>query len=474
MAGTHSGVGKTTVATGVMAALRRRGTQVGAAKVGPDFIDPGYHRLATGHPSRNLDTFLNPPDLLASLAARACLGRDILVIEGVMGLFDGAYEQTAGDMATPARLALASTASVAVLTKTPVVLVVDASAINQSVAALVHGFATWSAEVPVHGVILNRVGSDAHEDSLRRALADLPVLGALRRDPAFAWRDRHLGLVPVAERPNEILAALQTLAGAVERSVDLDALARLAAAAPQMEAPPLPPARSSYRLRDPRDTTLGAVGGGHDHRPRIAVAAGRAFTFVYPETLERLEEAGAELLPIDPAGDDGLPAEVDGLYAGGGFPEVYGEQLASNRAMLEQVADAAGDGLPIWAECGGLLWLARALDDRPLCGVVPATATMTSKLTLGYRTARVRSDNPVAPAGKRLRGHEFHYSRLEPAGDALELSNHRESWQEGHASKSMLATYLHLHLGADPAPAERFVRAAAIWHRDRTRRHAVG
>jgi cobyrinic acid a,c-diamide synthase len=210
-----------------MAALRRRGAKVGAAKVGPDFIDPGYHRLATGHPSRNLDTFLSPPALLPALAARANDGRDILVIEGVMGLFDGAYEpslppsagqaggaggglgRTGGAASEPggsAGLAVASTASVAALTGTPVILVVDASKMNQSVAALVHGYGIWSAEVRLRAVILNRVGSDAHEEGLRRALepVGIPIVGVLRRDDAFAWRDRHLGLVPVAERPEEI------------------------------------------------------------------------------------------------------------------------------------------------------------------------------------------------------------------------------------------------------------------------------
>jgi cobyrinic acid a,c-diamide synthase len=434
-----------------MAALRRRGAKVGAAKVGPDFIDPGYHRLATGHPSRNLDTFLSPPSLLPALAARANEGRDILVVEGVMGLFDGAYEPSG------VGLAVASTASVAALTATPVVLVVDASKMNQSVAALVHGYATWSTEVPVRGVILNRVGSDAHEEGLRRALEPLaiPIVGVLRRDDDFAWRDRHLGLVPVAERPEEIAAALRVLADAVERSVSIDAIIRLAAAAPSVAASPLP--------------AVGASSVGRTFHPKIAVAGGPAFTFIYPDNLERLEEAGAELLPIDPMRDAGLPVgadgsvEIDGVYAGGGFPEVYAEELSTNRPMLEHVAAAAARGVPIWAECGGLLWLASALDGHALCGVVPATARMTPHLTLGYRTATVCRDNPVAAAGQSLRGHEFHYSQVDPPGDGLSLASHRDTWLEGYAGDSMLATYLHLHLGADPGPAERFVAAAASW-----------
>lgn len=474
--------------------------KVGAAKVGPDFIDPGYHRLATGHPSRNLDAFLCPPALLPALAARASDGRDILVIEGVMGLFDGAYEpsrrQSSDDVGwgggAATALAVASTAAVAAITRTPVVLVVDASKMNQSVAALVHGYATWSPEVPVRAVILNRVGSDAHEEGLRRALepVGIPIIGTLRRDDAFAWRDRHLGLVPVAERPAEIEAALAVLADAVERYVDLDAVARLAASAPTVEAVPLPQtralganlARGRSKAAGASAISPGAAAGARAisspgaaakarrlRRPRIAVVGGRAFSFVYPDNLERLEEAGAELVPVDPTSDSGLPCgtdgsvEIDGIYAGGGFPEVYTEELSANRPMLEHVAAAAASGVPIWAECGGLLWLALALDGHGLCGVVPATAVMTKQLTLGYRTATVRRANPVAATGARLRGHEFHYSQIDPPGDAMSLVSHRDSRLEGYASPSMLATYLHLHLGADPGPAERFVLAASSW-----------
>jgi cobyrinic acid a,c-diamide synthase len=468
-----------------MAALRHRGSIVAAAKVGPDFIDPGYHRLAAGRSSRNLDTFLSPAHLVPSLAARAGEGGDILVIEGVMGLFDGAYDQhgpaPAGGRSTarPA-LAVASTAAVAALTRTPVVLVVDASKLNQSVAALVHGYATWSPDVAVRAVILNRVGSDAHEEGLRHALepVGIPIFGVLRRDDDFAWRDRHLGLIPVAEHPAEILASLAVLAGAVERSVDLDAVVRLAGTAPHLAVPALPPVRvagASAPVGSPKISGPRAVSSGHACRPRIAVAGGPAFSFVYPDNLERFEEAGAELVPIDPTTDDGLPSgadgsvEIDGLYAGGGFPEVYAEELSANRPMLEGVAAAAARGLPIWAECGGLLWLSSALDGHALCGVVQATARMTTRLTLGYRTATVLHDNPVAAAGATLRGHEFHYSLLDPPGEALSLANHRDTRLEGYATSSVLATYLHLHLGASPAPAERFVSAAASWRDLRAR-----
>ncbi len=438
VAGTHSGVGKTTVATGLMAALRRRGVAVGSAKVGPDFIDPGYHRLATGRTGRNLDSFLCGPAAIASIAAKAAAGADLLVVEGVMGLFDGA-----GTSAT------ASTAEVAHLLDAPTVLVVDAAAMSSSVRALVDGYhhhllSRWSR--PLAGVILNRVGSDYHEALLRGALAEgpVPVLGALRRDPALSWRDRHLGLVPVVEDPDRVGASLDRLAEVVGRSVDLEALQRVAAGAPRLAAHPLPAARPVA----PQPV-------------RIAVVSGRAFSFAYPDNLERLEEAGAELVDLDPLTDPALPAGVQGLYACGGFPEVFAEQLEANASLRADVAARIGAGLVTWAECGGLLWLVRTLDGHRLCGAIPAEATMGTRVILGYRTATLRVDTPIGPAGMALAGHEHHYSSVEPPGAAMELAGRAGSRLEGWATPRLLATYLHLHLGADPAPAERFVSAAA-------------
>jgi len=437
VAGTSSGVGKTTVATGLMAAFARRGVRVAAAKVGPDFIDPGYHALATGRPGRNLDAWICGAGTVAPLAGRAGHGAELLVVEGVMGLFDGA----ADDGAT------GSTAQVARLLDAPVVLVVDASSMSGSVAALVHGFATFDPNLHLGGVVLNRVGSDGHEVMLREALAPLgvPVLGVLRRDAAWAWRDRHLGLVPVAERPGEVAGSLDALASAVGASCDLGAIEGLAATAPRREVPdpPLPPA------------------GGP--RVRVAVAAGPAFTFAYRDNLEALEAAGAELVAVDPTVDSRLPEGCAGLYAGGGFPEVFAGALAANRPLLDDVAARCRHGLVTWAECGGLLWLARSLDGHALVGVVPADGRMTGRLTLGYRRATVRVDNPVAAAGAELRGHEFHYSALDPPGDAVELASRFGRGRAGFAGPSLFAGYLHLHLGADPAPAARFVEATRVY-----------
>jgi cobyrinic acid a,c-diamide synthase len=441
IAGTASGVGKTTVATGLLAALRRRGVAVAPAKVGPDFIDPGYHAVASGRPGRNLDAWICGPDAVGPLAGRAAAGADLLVVEGVMGLFDGAASaRHDGESVDPD---LASTAQVARLLEAPVVLVADAAATSRSIAALVHGFATFDRSIQLGGVILNRVGSDTHEAMLRDALAPLgvAVLGALRRDDALTWRDRHLGLVPVVERPEEVRRSLDRLAAAVERYCDLDAVVALGGTAPPVDV-------DDVRLP-------GRVG-----HARVAVAGGRAFSFSYPDNLEALEAAGAELIPFDPLTDAALPDGVDALVAGGGFPEVHAEALAANQPLLDDVRRRLAGGLTTWAECGGLLWLARSLDGRDLVGAVPADGTMARRLTLGYRRATTRADSPLGPAGTRLWGHEFHYSTLEPAGDALELTGRSGTSRAGWATPRFLASYLHLHLGAAPERAEAFVRRA--------------
>lgn len=437
VAGTHSGVGKTTVATGLMAAFRRLGRAVGAAKVGPDFIDPGYHALATGSVGRNLDSFLCGAVAVPGIAARAAAGRDLLVVEGVMGLFDGVGSTSC-----------ASTAEIATLLEAPVVLVVDASSMSSSVRALVDGYDHHLAERfgrRLGGVILNRVGSDTHETLLREALAGAPpVLGVLRRDQAFAWRDRHLGLVPVVERPGEIGSSIELLGRAVRSGIDLEALERLARGAPDR------------RVEAPRRARPAAPG-----RVPVALVSGPAFSFSYPDNLERLEEAGAELVPVDPTSDRSLPEGVRGLYACGGFPEVFAEQLSANRPLLDDVRRRVSAGLTTWAECGGMLWLSRSLDGHRLAGALATDASLGTRVTVGYRTATVLTDCPIAPAGSQLRGHEHHYSSSEPAGDALQLVGHSGTTRQGWAGPGLLASYLHLHLGGDPGPAERFVAGAA-------------
>ena len=433
IAGTHSGVGKTTVATGLLAALGRRGIRVGAAKVGPDFIDPGYHSLACGRPSRNLDVRLCGERVVGAVAARAGAGCDLLVVEGVMGLFDGAASGPE-----------ASTAHVADLLGAPVVLVVDAAAMSGSVAAVVHGFSTLDPSLRLGGVVLNQVGSDGHEHLLRQALAPLgiPVLGVLHRDDRLTWRDRHLGLVPVAERPEAVRAALGALAEVVSARIDLGAVVALARTAPS---------RTTGEIPVPPPAGAAAV---------VALAGGPAFSFTYPELPEALVAAGAEVVPFDPRHDPALPARATALIAGGGFPEVFAGELAANEPLLADLRSRVGAGLPTWAECGGLLWLARSLDGRPLAGVVPADGRMTDRLTLGYRRACTRSPSPLGPAGTALQGHEFRYSDLDPEGDALDLSGRFGGGRAGFATPTLLATYLHVHPAGEPAAVGAFVRAA--------------
>jgi cobyrinic acid a,c-diamide synthase len=441
VAGTGSGVGKTTVATGLMAAFARRGLRVAGFKVGPDFIDPSYHALATGRPGRNLDPYLCGPELIAPLFAHGAAGADLAVVEGVLGLFDGA----AG------RGELASTAQVAKLLGAPVLLVVDAGAMARSAAALVLGFAGFDSQVRLGGVVLNRVGSERHERMLREALAPLgiPVLGVLRRHPALATPERHLGLVPVDERRAAAARTVAALGEAITSACDLPAVAALAGGAARPVAAPWEPAAAAQPRRPP-----GAVG------PRIALAAAPAFTFVYQENLELLRASGAELVPFDPTADEALPEGASGAYLGGGFPESYGEALAANARLRAAVRRLAATR-PLLAECGGLLYLVEALDGLPMCGVLPARARMTGRLVLGYREALAATSSPLAEAGRTVRGHEFHYSSVDPAaGDppAWLLDGARP---EGFARGGVHASYLHTHWAATPELPARFVAACA-------------
>jgi cobyrinic acid a,c-diamide synthase len=306
--------------------------------------------------------------------------------------------------------------------------------------------------VSVAGVICNRVGSDGHEAMLRSALAPLglPVLGMLHRDDSFTWRDRHLGLVPVVEQPAAISASIGRLAASIERSCDVGAISLLARSAAPLETSLLPPAKLQ-----------GAA--------RVAVAGGAAFSFVYRDNLERLEEAGGELVEFDPTVDESLPEAVDALYVGGGFPEVYAGSLTGNTKLLAEVRRRVTGGLVTWAECGGLIFLSKSIDGSRLCGAISTLAHMTDRLTIGYRHAVVRTANPVAPLGARLAGHEFHYSNVVPAGDALELTGRLGGGLGGFASPTLLASYLHCHLGATPGPAERFIATAAAARHDGAR-----
>jgi cobyrinic acid a,c-diamide synthase len=445
-----SGHGKTSVATGLLGALRERGLAVSPHKVGPDYIDPGYHALAAGRPGRNLDPWLVGEDQIVPMFRHGACSpvlADVAVIEGVMGLFDGASGQ--GDFA--------STAHVARLLGAPIVLVVDAAGFSSSAAALLHGFATFDPRVWLGGVIFNKVGSAYHEQLLRDAAgaAGVPVLGAIRRLDQLAVPSRHLGLIPAAEHGGNAGAAVEALTTVVGGTVDLEAVLRLA--------------RTSGALPDTLDLDAERAVVPVP-RPCIAVAGGAAFTFGYAEHPELLAAAGAEVVTFDPLRDEKLPADVHGLIIGGGFPEEHAADLSANASLRAEVAALARAGAPVIAECAGLLYLSRSLDGHPMCGVLDLDTAMTGKLTLGYRDAVALTGSPLGLAGTRAHGHEFHRTTVRP-GD---LTANAWRWQgrdsvvtEGFVSGQVHASYLHTHWNGMPGAPARITAAAREYLRAR-------
>ncbi len=473
-----SGCGKTTVATGLMAALRGRGLAVSGHKVGPDYIDPGYHALATGRPGRNLDAFLCGEELIGPLLARGAQGADVAVIEGAMGLFDGVVSPAGSGPAD-----FGSTAHVARQLGAPVVLVVDAASAGRSVAALVMGFAGFDPQTRVAGVILNRVGSDRHELLLREAVASIgiPVYGAIRRTDTVTTPSRHLGLVPVAERVAVARATVARLAALVADSCDLEGILSLARQAPLVPAEPWDPLAALIHdpLRPDAKTCPDSAGsrkpsfpssessnfliypdGGVVGRPVIAVAEGAAFTFGYAEHAELLGAAGAEVVPFDPLRDEALPDRTAGLLIGGGFPEVYAAELSANEPLRCEVAALAATGAPVAAECAGLLFLSRTLEGLPMCAVLDADGSMTDRLTLGYRRAQAARDSVLAPAGQHVRGHEFHRTAVAPASGRCAAWRLSSGTSEGHVNGNVVASYLHIHWAGHPGFAAKFAAAA--------------
>ena len=419
----------------VAAALAARGLTVSGHKVGPDYIDPGYHALATGRPARNLDPYLVGAGRIVPLLLHGAAGADIAVIEGVMGLFDGRLG-TDGE---------ASTAHVAALTATPVVLVVDVSHASRTHAAVVAGLAGFDPAVRIAGVVLNKAASARHADEVVAALrpAGIPVLGVLPRDTGVQTPSRHLGLVPAAER-DESAAMIARLAGLMEQHVDLDAVAAVARQSPDLLGTPWDPAAE--------------VRGAAAARPVVAVAAGRAFTFGYTETFELLRAAGCEVVSFDPLTDTCLPAGTAGIYLGGGFPEVHSEHLAANTALLAALRSAIAAGVPTVAECGGLVYLCRRIGEHAGVGVLPGDAAMTPRLTLGYRAATAPADTVLTRAGQQVTGHEFHRTQVVFDG-AVSAAWQLPDGPEGFASMSLHTSYLHTHWAGHPELAQRFAEA---------------
>jgi cobyrinic acid a,c-diamide synthase len=388
IAAPHGRSGKTTITLGLIVALRQRGLVVQPFKKGPDFIDPSWMTLAAGRPCRNLDLYFLPPEKLEQHFSASCRDADLGLIEGAMGLFDGLDLEGSN-----------STAAIARTLRCPVVLVIDAARMTRSAAAMVQGFQNFDPRVKIAGVILNQVARPRHEDMLRRSIehyTGLPVLGALSKKRDFVIPDRHLGLIPAAENES-IHAALAATGAAVAANVDLDALLAIAS-----QVPDLPPGP------EPQQPPLPRV--------RLGIFHDRAFTFYYPENLEALEQAGAEVVPVDSLEDEKLPA-IDGLYIGGGFPEIFAARLEANVSLRRAVKRAIVEGMPVYAECGGLMYLARRLNYQgrwyEMSGALPFDVTMSSRPQgHGYTTMIVEGESPLFSRGSVIKGHEFHHSRV--------------------------------------------------------------
>ena len=446
-----SGSGKTTVATGLIGALRQAGHTVAPFKVGPDFIDPGYHGLVAGRPGRNLDPVLVGEGLIGPLYGHGAGGADIAVIEGVMGLFDGRIGFSA---TTPVA---GSTAHVAGLLGAPVILVVDARGQSHSIGALLHGFSTFDTATRVAGVILNRVGSARHEQVLRQACeqAGVPVLGAIPRAAELELPTRYLGLVTAVEYGRRARLAVEAMTALVARHVDLAAV--VAAAGSRAPDPPWDPAAA-----------VGETVGLRTAHATVAMAAGKAFSFGYAEHAELLRAAGADVVEFDPLIDP-LPDGTDAVLLPGGFPEQFTAELSANGVVRRQINELAAAGAPIHAECAGLIYLASELDGYPMCGVLAGSARFTPHLTLAYRDAVAVADSPLYSVGQRVVGHEFHRTTVtfadsyQPAWmyQVPEADHGSDSVRDGVVHSGVHASYLHTHPAATPDAVVRFVAHAA-------------
>ena len=446
IAGVRSGVGKTTIATGIMGALTRRGHRVQPFKAGPDYIDPSYHQLACGVPSRNLDTWLLPHPTVTELFRRAGGDDKVCVVEGVMGVFDGHSSLSEEG----------STSQLAKLLNAPVVLVVDAAKVARSVAAEVLGYQQFDPSLRIAGVILNGVGGPRHLEFCQpqiEATTGLPVLGYLPRREEFVQPERHLGLIPTVEG-TVVQEWYDALIAQVEETIDLERILKISAtASPQAEEPQVYPP-------EPQPA-----------RARIAIAQDKAFSFYYQDSLDLLQAWGAELAPFSPLTDETLPQGVGGVYIGGGFPEMFARELSDNRPMLESMRNALSRNIPVYAECGGLMYLGRSLSDLdgaeyPMVGALPVITSMSNRrLTLGYREVEACEATPILGRGQRVRGHEFHWSVLteQPAAEqAVYRVVDQDNRLEGFRVGSVWASYIHVHLGSAPGLARRFVETCVL------------
>jgi len=444
LAGTGSAVGKTTISTGIMKALSRE-QKVQPFKVGPDYIDPTYHTLATGNVSRNLDSFfMNDGQIREAFERGLGISNSKMgVIEGVRGLYEGI--SPTGDVG--------NTASIAKALNAPVILILNSRSLVKSAAAIVIGFKTLDPTIKIEGVILNLVKNRKHYLKTKEAvekLADTPVIGGIPRDDAISVEQRHLGLVPAVEREN-IKRNIEDWGRVMEENIDLDALITIM--------------KGAGSLPEGREPLFREEG---NRKVKMGIARDEVFTFYYQDNLEALEANQAELVFFSPLHDEGLP-DVDGIYIGGGYPEVFARELEANQSMRSSVKKFHQEGRPIYAECGGLMYLTRSINQHSMCDVFGYNSSMTKKpQALSYVIARASRDNIIIPEGETFHGHEFHYSKLELEGQqpefAFDILRGRGvvDSRDGLMSKNTLASYVHTHVAACPTFASRLVRAAAM------------
>jgi cobyrinic acid a,c-diamide synthase len=445
IAGVRSGVGKTTIATGIMGALALKGYKVQPFKAGPDYIDPSYHKLAAGVPSRNLDTWLLSHSVVSELFQRADQSSDISIIEGVMGVFDG--HSNLGEEG--------STAELAKLINAPVILVADASKVARSVAAEILGYKSFDPDLNIAGVILNGVGSPRHLDFCKPQIEQttgLPVVGYLPRRDELIQPERHLGLIPTTEG-TVVQEWYQALIQQTIETINLETIVDIASTTSYKTVP----ANIYPKYAQPKKAI-------------IAIARDEAFSFYYQDSLDLLEAWGAELAEFSPLKDASVPDKAGGIYIGGGFPEIFAEKLSNNKSMLRSMDDKIKSGIPVYAECGGLMYLGQSLSDMlgvhyPMVQALPLSSSMKDqRLHLGYRQVKSRCDSPIMTSGQTIRGHEFHWSVLEtePHEDnslynVIDQDNHLE----GFHINNIWASYIHIHLASDPSLARRFVEVCS-------------
>lgn len=450
IAATQSSSGKTTVVTGILRALKNKGMKVQPFKVGPDYIDPSYHGMAAGRAGHNLDTWLVDESRINDLFASEAENADIAVIEGVMGLYDGGKN------------GISSTAQLAKKLQAPVILVINVQSMGDSAAAIALGFKLYDEEVNLAGVILNRLGSPTHKMLIEEAMAriNVPVFGAVYRDDSVHMPERHLGLTPAQE--NNAKEIIEIISAKIAKEVYLDEIIKLACAAPPLEV------QENKQSNTAKDIV-------------IAVAKDKAFSFYYPASLKQLSDCGAKIEFFSPLEDETIPSDASALIFGGGFPEIFADKLAANKSMLTSIRRANENKMPIYAECGGYMYLMQGIFDfdsnfHAMAGIIPATAKMNKKLqTVGYVKAKNLHDNILGEKDCVYHGHEFHFStQSEEAQDfpwAFEFVKMRNNaeYKAGYAKDNILGSYLHLHFLGSKKAADCLLEKAREYYKNRTK-----